>query len=310
MKIIFAGTPKIVLETLSTIHASSHEVSLILTNEDRPFGRGKKITKPPVKIFAEENNIDLRQPKNLKEEGLLDFLKSKQADLLLVFAYGHLVPEEVLNVFKMGALNIHTSLLPKLRGAAPIQRAIINGEKKTGVTFMKMEKNLDTGPIYSQEIVSIDDQETSESLSEKLSKLSSRKILKTLDNIEEKNFILTPQNHKLATYAPKIIKEESKINWDINAIDIVNQINGLSPSPGTYSFLNKERINFFLAECTGIKTKGPGVLVEASKEKLLIGAKDFCVKIKELSRPGKKRQKYESFYNGSIRLFSKEKFLS
>ena len=169
MKIIFAGTPKIVLETLNVIHASSHEICLILTNEDKPFGRGKKITKPPVKIFAEENNIDFRQPTNLKEEGLLNFLKSKQADLLLVFAYGHIVPEEILNIFKMGALNIHTSLLPKLRGAAPIQRAIINGDKKTGVTFMKMEKGLDTGPIYNQEIVTINEEETSESLSEKLS---------------------------------------------------------------------------------------------------------------------------------------------
>ena len=310
MKIIFAGTPKIVIETLNVIHASSHEISLILTNEDKPFGRGKKITKPPVKIFAEENNIDFIQPTNLKEEGLLNFLKSKQADLLLVFAYGHLVPEEILNIFKMGALNIHTSLLPKLRGAAPIQRAIINGDKKTGVSFMKMEKGLDTGPIYNQEIVTINDQETSESLSEKISEVSSRKILETIDNIEKNDYKLTPQDNKLATYAPKIIKEESKIKWDNEATKIVNQINGLSPSPGTYSLLNKERINFFLAECTHVETKGPGILVEASKENLLIGAKDFCVKIKELSRSGKKRQKYESFYNGSRQLFSKEKFLS
>ena len=135
----------------------------------------------------------------------------------------------------MGALNIHTSLLPKLRGAAPIQRAIINGDKKTGVTFMKMEKGLDTGPIYNQEIVTINEEETSESLSEKISEVSSRKILETIDNIEKNKYILTPQNHKLATYAPKIIKEESKINWDKEATKIVNQINGLSPSPGTYS---------------------------------------------------------------------------
>ena len=244
MKIIFAGTPKIVIETLNVIHASSHEICLILTNEDKPFGRGKKITKPPVKIFAEENNIDFRQPTNLKEEGLLNFLKSKHADLLLVFAYGHIVPEEILNIFKMGALNIHTSLLPKLRGAAPT-KAIINGDKETGVTFMKMEKGLDTGPIYEQEIIKISDQETSESLTEKMSKVSSRRILQIIDNIEKNNFILTPQNHKFATYAPKIIKEESKINWNKKAIDIVNQINGLSPSPGSYSLLNKERINFF-----------------------------------------------------------------
>ena len=137
-------------------------------------------------------------------------MKSKHADLLLVFAYGHIVPEEILNIFKMGALNIHTSLLPKLRGAATIQRAIINGDKETGDTFMKMEKGLDTGPIYEQEIIKISDQETSESLTEKMSKVSSRRILQIIDNIEKNNFILTPQNHKLATYAPKIIKEESK----------------------------------------------------------------------------------------------------
>ena len=140
--------------------------------------------------------------------------------------------------------------------------------------------------------------------------MKSIKKAKKIDNIEKNKYILTPQNHKLATYAPKIIKEESKINWDKEATKIVNQINGLSPSPGTYSLLNKERINFFLAESTHVETKGPGILVEASKENLLIGAKDFCVKIKELSRSGKKRQKYESFYNGSRQLFSKEKFLS
>ena len=141
MKIIFAGTPEIAIETLTTIHESDHELSLVLTNEDKPSGRGKKITKPPVKLFAEDNNIEIKQPPILKDKDFIDFLKSKKADLFVVFAYGHLIPEEMLKIFDKGALNIHTSLLPKLRGAAPIQRAIINGEKLTGVSFMKMDIN-------------------------------------------------------------------------------------------------------------------------------------------------------------------------
>ena len=173
---------------------------------------------------------------------------------------------------------------------------------------MKMEKGLDTGPIYEQEIIKISDQETSESLTEKMSKVSSRRILQIIDNIEKNNFILTPQNHKFATYAPKIIKEESKINWNKKAIDIVNQINGLSPSPGSYSSLNKNRLNFFLAEFTDIRTKGPGLLVEASREKLLIGAKDFCVRIKELSRPGKKDKSMNLFIMDQSIFFQKKNF--
>ena len=233
-------------------------------------------------------------------------MKSKEADLLLVFVYGHLVPEEILNVFKMGALNIHTSLLPKLRGAAPIQRAILNGDKETGVTFMKMEKGLDTGPIYEQEIIKISDQETSESLTEKMSKVSSRRILQIIDNIEN-NFILTPQNHKFATYAPKIIKEESKINWNKKAIDIVNQINGLSPSPGSYSSLNKNRLNFFLAEFTDIRTKGPGLLVEASREKTPYRSKRFLCENKRTIKTRKKKDKSMNLFIMDQSIFFQKK---
>ena len=310
MKIIFAGTPEIAIETLTTIHESDHELSLVLTNEDKPSGRGKKITKPPVKLFAEDNNIEIKQPPILKDKDFIDFLKSKKADLFVVFAYGHLIPEEMLKIFDKGALNIHTSLLPKLRGAAPIQRAIINGEKLTGVSFMKMEKGLDTGPVYEQVLIDIEQGETSDSLERKMSKVSSTKILKVIDSIDKNTFNLTNQDNENASYAPKIIKEESKIDWSATANNITNLINGLSPSPATYSLLSRERINFYLAETVAIESPGPGKIVEVSKHNLFIGAKDFCVSIKELSRAGKKRQKYESFYNGSKQIFSQENFLS
>ena len=300
MKIIFAGTPEIAIETLTTIHESDHELTLVLTNEDKPSGRGKKITKPPVKLFAEDNNIEIKQPSILKDKDFIDFLKSKKADLFVVFAYGHLIPEEMLKIFKKGALNIHTSLLPKLRGAAPIQRAIINGEKLTGVSFMKMEKGLDTGPVYEQVLIDIEKGETSDSLERKMSKVSSTKILEVIDSIDKNTFNLVNQDNENASYAPKIIKEESKIDWSTTANNIANLINGLS----------RERINFYLAETVAIESPGPGKIVEVSKHNLFIGAKDFCVSIKELSRAGKKRQKYESFYNGSKQIFSQENFLS
>ena len=185
MKIIFAGTPEIGLETLKTIHGSNHEISLVLTNEDKPSGRGKRISKSPVKIFAEENEIMLKQPKNLKEKELVTYLKNINADLLVVFAYGHIIPEEILEIFEKGALNVHTSLLPELRGAAPIQRAIMNGDTETGISFMKMEKGLDTGPIYSQEKIEIKENETSETLTAKMSEVSSSKILQIIDLIDK-----------------------------------------------------------------------------------------------------------------------------
>ena len=235
MKIIFAGTPEIAIETLTTIHESDHELTLVLTNEDKPSGRGKKITKPPVKLFAEDNNIEVKQPPILKDKDFIDFLRSKKADLFVVFAYGHLIPEEMLKIFKKGALNIHTSLLPKLRGAAPIQRAIINGDKLTGVSFMKMEKGLDTGPVYEQVLIDIEQSETSGSLERKMSKVSSTKILEVIDSIDKNTFNLVNQDNENASYAPKIIKEESKIDWSTTANKITNLINGLSPSPATYS---------------------------------------------------------------------------
>ena len=220
MKVIFAGTPEITIETLKSIQESNHEIALILTNEDKPSGRGKKLTKPPVKIFAEVNNIEFKQPAMLKDNLLIDFLKNKEADLFVVFAYGHLIPEEILKIFKKGALNIHTSLLPKLRGAAPIQRAIINGDKLTGLTFMKMEKGLDTGPIYRQDHIKIDHEETSDSLEKKMSKVSSSKIVEVIDLIAENKLKLISQNNESATYAPKISREETKINWSMKATAI------------------------------------------------------------------------------------------
>ena len=307
MKIIFAGTPEIGLETLKTIHGSNHEISLVLTNEDKPSGRGKLISKSPVKIYAEENEIMLKQPKNLKEKELVTYLKNINADLLVVFAYGHIIPEEILEIFEKGALNVHTSLLPELRGAAPIQRAIMNGDTETGISFMKMEKGLDTGPIYSQEKIEIKENETSETLTAKMSEVSSSKILQIIDLIDKNNFKLTPQNSSNATYAPKIMKEEAKINWDESAIKIVNLINGLSPSPAAFSFLKNERINFYLAKLDQRSSLAPGEIIHISNEELLIGAKDLCVKIIELSRPGKKRQAFETFYNGSKKIFSNEK---
>tara|TARA_B100000886_G_scaffold45199_1_gene27774 strand:+ start:2652 stop:3584 length:933 start_codon:yes stop_codon:yes gene_type:complete len=307
MKIIFAGTPEIGLETLKAIFNSNHEVCLVITNEDKPSGRGKVISKSPIKIFAEENDIMLKQPKNLKEKGLVTYLKNINADLLVVFAYGHIIPEEILKILKNGALNIHTSLLPKLRGAAPIQRAIMNGDNETGISFMKMEKGLDTGPIYSQEKIKIEESETSKTLTAKMSKVSSCKVLEIIDLIDKNNYKLAPQDSRNATYAPKIMKEEAKIDWDESAIKIVNLINGLSPSPAAFSFLKNERINFYLAKLDQRPSSAPGQITQISNDELLIGAKDLCVKIIELSRPGKKRQNFGTFYNGSKKIFLSEK---
>ena len=288
MKIIYAATPEISISCLEKLLDSSHELSLVLTMPDKPSGRGKKLMPGPIKKFCIENSLPFMQPENLNDFELENKFNEINPDLLIVFAYGKIIPKKIFELPAHGSINIHTSILPNYRGAAPIQRAIINGEKSSGITFMKLSEGLDEGPILECFEMVIKEEETAGSLAKKMSKVASNKILQAIDNIELNKFELREQDHSKASYAEKLLKNESCINWDNKAEVIKNMINGFSPNPCAYTTYKKERINIYKARLNSTKSEGAGKIMEFSKNTLLVGAEDFSVELLELSRPGKR----------------------
>ena len=310
MKIIFAATPDISIPCLEEILNSSHEIRLIITMPDKPSGRGKKLLPGPIKKFCLENGLPFIQPESLKSIEVKNIFKEIKSDLLIVFAYGKIIPKDIFELPTYGSINIHTSILPCYRGAAPIQRAIINGDKSSGITFMKLSERLDEGPIIEFFKVAIEEEETSGSLVKKMAKVSSSKILQVIENIELNNVKYIEQDHSKASYANKLLKSESYINWNKKAEIIKNMINGFSPNPCAYSIYKKERINVHKAKLCSTKSGEPGKILEFSGEKLLIGAKDLSVEILELSRPGKRKMSVADFYNGSRKFFKVGNYLT
>ena len=310
MKVIYAATPEISISCLEKLLDSSHELSLVLTMPDKPSGRGKKLMPGPIKKFCIENSLPFMQPENLNNFELENKFNEINPDLLIVFAYGKIIPKKIFELPAHGSINIHTSILPNYRGAAPIQRAIINGEKSSGITFMKLSEGLDEGPILECFEMVIEEEETAGSLAKKMSKVVSNKILQTIDNIELNKFKIREQDHSKASYANKILKNESCINWDNKAEVIKNMINGFSPNPCAYTTYKKERINIYRARLNSTKSEGAGKIMEFSKNTLLIGAKDFSVELLELSRPGKRKISAVDFYNGSRDFFNLGKYLT
>ena len=296
MKIIYAATPEISISCLEKLLDSSHELSLVLTMPDKPSGRGKKLMPGPIKKFCIENSLPFMQPENLNDFELENKFNEINPDLLIVFAYGKIIPKKIFELPAHGSINIHTSILPNYRGAAPIQRAIINGEKSSGITFMKLSEGLDEGPILECFEMVIEEEETAGSLAKKMSKVASNKILQAIDNIELNKFKLREQDHSKASYAEKLLKNESCINWDNKAEVIKNMINGFSPNPCAYTTYKKERINIYKARLNSTKSEGAGKIMEFSKNTLLVGAEDFSVELLELSRPGKRKNSIADFY--------------
>ena len=304
MNILFAATPKIALKTLETIYESNHDLVGVVCAEEKRSGRGLKFIKSPIRIFAEEKGIKIFSFDEIKSKKFRPALEELSIDCLLVFAFGHIISEELLSVPKHGSFNIHTSLLPKYRGAAPIQRSIINCDEETGITFMKMDAGLDTGPILKEIKIPIKEGINTEDLEEIMSDISSRNILQVIDSIEENNFSLKEQDESESSYANKITKDEARINWAKSAEEIVGKINGLCPNPCAFSEYKNERIIFYRARVNTLPALTPGKIIRADKNELLISGLDRCVEIKELARQNKKRMKYISFYNGSNNFFN------
>lgn len=306
MNILFAATPKIALKTLEAIYESKHDLVGVVCAEEKRSGRGLKFIKSPIRIFAEDKGIKIFSYDEIKSKKFRPALEILNIDCLLVFAFGHIIGEELLSLPKHGSFNIHTSLLPKYRGAAPIQRSIVNCDEETGITFMKMNAGLDTGPILKVIKIPIKEGTNTEDLEEIMSDISYSNILQVIDSIEESNFSLKEQDESESTYANKITKDEARIDWTKSAKEIVGKINGLCPNPCAFSEYKNERIIIHRAKINALPASDPGKVIKADKDEFLVSGKDQCVEIKELARQNKKRMEYKSFYNGSKDFFNSD----
>jgi len=295
-KIVFMGTPIFAVPILKSLYQNGYQVSVVYTQPPQKSQRGQKINKSLIQSLSETLNIKFRTPlslKNNREE--YEYLKKLDADLGIVVAYGQIIPNEILNLTKKGFINIHASLLPKWRGAAPIQRSIINLDKQTGITIMKINNKLDSGPICNSYKIDISNNENAEIISNKLSLLGAEKILDNIDNILNDEIEFKEQNHADATYANKIEKSEGKIDWNNKAENIIGKINGLYPSPGAWFIYKGERFKILKAEISEGKGK-PGIILD---EYFKVACNNKSIKILEIQRQGKRPQKINEFMLGS-----------
>ncbi|MCC2625678.1 MAG: hypothetical protein K0R14_1551 [Burkholderiales bacterium] len=298
LKIIFAGTPEISKIVLDRLITSGFNIKLALTQMDRPAGRGKKLTQSPVKQLALEHNIEVFQPQSFKNNPeAIDKIRVLESDIVVVVAYGLILPKAFLDIPKLGCVNIHVSLLPHLRGAAPINRAIIEGADKSGVTIMQMDRGLDTGAILLQQAIPIEPRETAGSLHNKLAKLGADMIIDYLNNYKQINPI--PQDDTKATYAHKISKAEAQINFNEDAYIIERKIRGFNPHPGSFTFLDNERLLVWEAHVVNQSSNLPvGTIIDCLNDGILVACGNLIIKITELQLAGRKRQNAREFSQG------------
>ena len=291
------GTPIFAVPILKSLYQNGYPISTVYTQPPRKSQRGQKINKSPIQGISETLNLEFRSPKSLKNnKEEYEFLKKLDADIAIVVAYGQIIPKEFLNLTKKGFINIHASLLPKWRGAAPIQRSIINLDKETGISIMKIEEKLDVGPVYNYYKIEIKDNDNTETISEKLSSLAAEKILDNIDDILEDKQEFKEQNHNEATYASKIEKLEGKLNWNDSAENIIGKINGLYPSPGAWFMYKGERYKILKA-AIGF---GLGEIGEVVDDYLEINCNNKkTIKVLEIQRQGKRPQNIGEFILGS-----------
>ena len=296
-KIIFMGTPMFAVPILKSLYQNGFPINMVYTQPPQKSHRGQKINKSPVQGISETLNIDFRSPQSLNNNSdEYEFLKKMDADLAIVVAYGQIIPKEFLSLTKKGFINIHASILPKWRGAAPIQRAIMNLDPEIGISIMKINEELDSGPISNVFRFKLDQKYNAKEISEKLSLLAADKILDVVDDIFDDKLNFVDQDNSKATYAKKIAKSEGQINWDNEASKIIGKINGLYPSPGAFFSFNGERYKILKAEIgNGIGKNG-----EVISDNLEIACgNEKSIKILEIQREGKRVQKIGEFMLGS-----------
>ncbi len=300
MKVVYMGTPDFAVGALESIIKAGHEVVLVVTQPDKPKGRGKEMQMTPVKQCALAHDIPVFQPVKIKEKDAVDYLKTFEADIFVVAAFGQILSSEILHMPKYGCVNIHASLLPMYRGAAPIQAVIINKEKETGVTIMQMDEGLDTGDMLMKEVIPIEADETGESLHDKLSELGANMIVKALVAIEDGSITATPQGNGKTCYASMLKKEMGCIDWNKSADDIEHLVRGLYPWPGTYTFLNGKMMKLCKVALSEVPVDGkPGEICLVTKDCLAVNTGEGTLEIRELQPEGKKRMTVHDFLLGN-----------
>ena len=296
-KIVFMGTPLFAVPILKSLYKKNYIIPAVYTQPPKKSQRGQKINKSPIQTLAESYNINCRTPNTLKSnKDEYEYLKQLDLDLVIVVAYGQIIPKKFFNLAKNGFINIHASLLPKWRGAAPIQRSIMNLEKETGISIMKIGEKLDTGPVCNDYRVEIEVNDNTEIISNKLSVLASEKIIENVDNIFANKLTFKEQDDSKATYASKIEKSEGQIQWNDNAENIIGKINGLYPSPGAFFIFNEERYKILKAEL-GTKSGEIGEVITSDLE--ISCGDQKSIKVIEIQRQGKKPQNISEFVLGS-----------
>ena len=294
-KIVFMGTPEFSVPALESLVKSNYEILAVYSQPASRANRGQKIIPSRVESFAKEKSLNIRTPKSLDTDEEYNFFKKLKPDIAVVVAYGKIIPKRFLSLAKNGFINIHASLLPKWRGAAPIQRCIMNLDKETGISIMKIVEELDAGPVMHQDKIKINENMDTLTLSKVLSKLGAKSIMDAIDNIEKGQAKFQEQNHNQATYAKKISKTEGEINWNENSKKILAKINGLNPNPGAWFKYKNERYKIWKAQIVN-EDGEPGKILS---EKLIVGCKDQAIKILEIQKEGKSRQLTDQFLLGN-----------
>ncbi|WP_417018259.1 methionyl-tRNA formyltransferase [Anaerotignum sp.] len=299
MRVIFMGTPDFAVPSLEAL-LTQHEVVLVVTQPDKPKGRGKKMVPTPVKACALEHGIPVLQPEKVKEPEFVEQLRSYEPDLIAVTAFGQILSEPILEMPKYGCINVHGSLLPKYRGAAPMQWSIIDGEKVTGITTMYMAKGLDSGDMLLKAEVEITDEDTFATIHDKMAVTGANLLLDTLDQLEAGTLERIPQDHDAATYAPMITKETGHIDWSKNRQDIINLIRGLNPVPAAYTIYEEEVLKIFGAALSDVQADSAanGEIVAVVKKGFVVKCGDGCLLITEVQARGGKRMMTDAYLRG------------
>jgi methionyl-tRNA formyltransferase len=300
MRIVFMGTPAFAVCTLKALLQSPHEVVGVVTQPDRPTGRGQKVAPPPVKQLALREGIPILQPLTMKDPALLEALAGWKPTAIVVAAFGRLLPKVMLGLPSKGCINVHASLLPRYRGASPIQWAIIRGERETGVTTMLMDEGMDTGPILLQERVPIAPEDTASTLSAKLAVAGGRLLVETLTRLENGTVVPQPQNHALATIAPPLKKEDGLLDWSLSAVELANRVRGLQPWPSAYTYLGDKRLIIWAATVHDqpVSAAPPGTIVAVEKAGLLVSTGSGILRITALQPANSRRMSVAEYLAG------------
>ncbi len=298
-KIVFMGTPEFAVPSLEILMMHNYPIVAVVTQPDRPRGRGRHMIPPPVKGCAQHHLLPVVQPERVRNSEFIDHLRNIAPDLVVVAAFGQILPREVLEIPRKGCVNVHPSLLPKYRGAAPINWTIIRGEVKTGVTIMLMDEGMDTGDILAQEETMITPEETSGELHDRLAEMGAELLVKTIKIILSDAATRTPQDASLATYAPRLKREDGLIRWDSDVHHIVNLIRGFSPVPGAYIFFKGKMLKIFSAKGEELPvTDIPGKIGRVTEEGLPVAARNGYVWLREIQLENKKRMPVRDFLRG------------